>query len=1129
MRSVQASVSYNDGKLAKPQLVCQDGRMPDNPIPAASLCQAAVLGLDIGTNSIGWALLSINADQQPNGLIDAGVRIFPEAVDAKTRTPLNAERRRLRQMRRQIARRAQRKALVRGILVRHGMWPAEAMNDPKPEGMLNTIGDPIQLRAEGLDRALTPHEFGRVLFHLAARRGFRSNRKGRRPETDKDDEGLVAGVEALEKLLRETGARTLGEHLYREQRAGKNHRNRRGDRKTAAGRAMIEHEFAELWKAQAAHDPKRLTPALMVALRRALFFQRPLKAPPRQVRCVWEAARGRTRQPASWAWPLAQRFRLRQELNHLRMLNPKTQELMPLDQKASDALADELERKEKLSWSGVRKILKKAMNRPVLEEERFSREDVIEHLTGNTTGVRLRKVLESDWDTLDEWLETHGSERLNKQRQQRLKEADQHKHPQSVLELAQDLLVTDLLTIGDSYALETGMDALLKRLQEDWGFDLLTAEKLAGVRLEERPGRVSLTAMRKIMPHLLTGADITSAASKAGYPRQDELKRQVVARVEAPPETRNPVVDRALAYVRELVNAILRTYGRPVAIRIEMARDLKQSKDEKLKTLKDQKRNQLLNSQANQFWKEKGVDEPNHDHRSKYRLWREMDEAIGGVCPYTGQRISASMLASEAVQVEHIIPYARCLDDSFTNKILCIADANTEKGNRTPWEWLAGDAARYQAVLDRVQRLSPGKRSRFHPPQAWRFLEESKREKFKPGDSLIDDFTSRQLNDTRHIAKVARGWLGALYASHTDDGKGQVPVQVCRGGSTALLRHVWGLNRLLSEDGAKNRADHRHHAVDAVVIACTDPGLYQRLAQVAGAWPKGERLIRVLSRLSAPWTGLGTDLSARLERMVVSHAVKRRLAGGFHEDTAYGYQGTDEKSGKLIFHYRKRLDATFKNEDEIVDPVVQERVKAHLAKHNGDPKAAFAGGDPCLHVDGKTPITTVRIRTTFSPESVMGRERNGRAVAHYRLGNNHHMELWRDANGKVQGEIVSAYAAARYVRSGDAPLYPHTNTADRTLITNLTINDTVEVPGEVAPEYYRVQKMSEGKIELRMLNAASLDNKDDHDQKSPASFIAAGYRKVFVDCLGRVHRDDQAPASAADKQLIPAPKAKAEG
>jgi CRISPR-associated endonuclease Csn1 len=1085
---------------------------------------SAILGLDIGTNSIGWALLSIDEANQPSALIDAGVRIFPEAVDAKTKTPLNAERRAARQLRRQLARRVQRKNLVRGILLRNGLWSVELVNDPKPEGMFNRIGDPLRLRAEGLDRALTPHEFGRVLFQFASQRGFRSNRKERaatesaaKSGEDKETAGLVAGIAALDELLAYNGTRTVGEHLYRKQCSGHNHRNRRGERKTFLGRGMVEHEFDLLWAAQSAHDPQRLTPALRIALRRAIFFQRPLRPQKRQVRCVWEASRGRVRHPASWAWPLAQRFRLRQELNHLRILKVQTQEYVSLDLPAINALAAELETKEKLTWTAARKVLKKVWGRSVLEEERFSREDAIDHLTGNRTAVKLRggpksPMLEDDWDTLDEWLQTNGSDRLKAQLTKRQSEADQKTFPQTSLELTQDLLVADLLTIDDAVRLEDGADALIKRLQTDWGFDLKTAEKLAAVRLEEKPGRVSLSAMRRIMPHLMNGHDLMSAAVAAGYKRQDQIERTEVTHLPGHPTARNPVVDRSLAYVREIINAILRRYGRPVAIRIEMARDLKQSKDEKFQTQVQQKENQKRNERADAWWNSRGVSEPNHDHRLKYRLWEEQ-QRIGGICPYTGVVISEAMLASDAVQIDHIIPYARCLDDSFANKVLCLAEANTEKGNRTPWEWLSGDKRRYEAVLEHLGKFSPGKRSRFHPPTAWRFLDEEKRKRFQPGDSLIDDFTSRQLNDTRHIAASARTWLNVLYPSHSPTGRNLVPVQVCRGGSTALLRHVWQLNHLLSPDGSKNRSDHRHHSVDAAVIACTDPNLYQRISRVAEGRQTNERLIRTLSRVTPPFA-LREQLTQRLATMIISHAVKRRIAGGFHQETAYGLQGTDEKTGKLVFHYRKRLDAGFKNAAEIVDDTVRKQVLDHLAKHGNDAKAAFAGADLCLHVDGTTPITTVRIRTQFAAVSVMARERKGRVVAYYQLGNNHHMELWRitDANGKakVEGVIVTALEAAKRVRKDGETLYPHRDGTDRALITSLTINDTVEVPNEQGVRYYRVQVLSTA-ITLRDTRSATLGNDEERLFKVPSTFVSSNIRKVFVDCLGVVGPDDQAP------------------
>ncbi len=136
-----------------------------------------ILGLDLGTNSIGWALFESNENKQPIKLIDLGVRIFQKAVEDKTPIPKNHARRNARMARRIIQRRTRRKQKMLNFLVQNGFLPKDLQNHPQPEIILNELGDPYELRAKSLDMPLTEFELGRALLHLVQRRGFQSNRK----------------------------------------------------------------------------------------------------------------------------------------------------------------------------------------------------------------------------------------------------------------------------------------------------------------------------------------------------------------------------------------------------------------------------------------------------------------------------------------------------------------------------------------------------------------------------------------------------------------------------------------------------------------------------------------------------------------------------------------------------------------------------------------------------------------------------------------------------------------------------------------------------------------------------------------------------------------------------------------
>lgn len=221
-----------------------------------------ILGLDVGTNSIGWAVIIEEGEPQILGL---GSRIFQEAVIPKDRTPKNAKRREKRMLRKIIRRRSQRKRALTLLLQKHAMLPARGAEWDRlfDDHRIN----PYVLRKKALDEPVTLHELGRILFHLAAHRGFKSNRKAMlsslvsdpdvaaviaeeeaekaaNPKKSKEeDEGVVLkAIAELQQQIQGSGARTLGEFLANQLEMGG--RARRGDGETAnVNRDMVETEF----------------------------------------------------------------------------------------------------------------------------------------------------------------------------------------------------------------------------------------------------------------------------------------------------------------------------------------------------------------------------------------------------------------------------------------------------------------------------------------------------------------------------------------------------------------------------------------------------------------------------------------------------------------------------------------------------------------------------------------------------------------------------------------------------------------------------------------------------------------------------------------------------------------------
>ena len=197
------------------------------------------LGLDLGPNSIGWALL--DSDR----IIDLGVRIFPEGVDnfdTKKEKPRNEDRRMARTMRRQTRRRAQRKRRLRQTLVTLGLFP-DGLDEQQALYQL----DPYELRARAIQEKISLHALGRVLLQLNQRRGFKSNRKSERK--DSEVQGMLAEIEGLAKEL---NGRTLGQYIHEQHQADPLKRTRG----IHTQRAMLMEEFDRIWAEQSKHHPE---------------------------------------------------------------------------------------------------------------------------------------------------------------------------------------------------------------------------------------------------------------------------------------------------------------------------------------------------------------------------------------------------------------------------------------------------------------------------------------------------------------------------------------------------------------------------------------------------------------------------------------------------------------------------------------------------------------------------------------------------------------------------------------------------------------------------------------------------------------------------------------------------------
>ncbi|MBC6416676.1 MAG: type II CRISPR RNA-guided endonuclease Cas9, partial [Rhodospirillales bacterium] len=932
------------------------------------------LGLDLGANSLGWATIWLD-EGGPSGLGPAGVRIFPDGRDPQSKSSNAVSRRVARGARRRRDRYLQRRKELTDALIEAGLMPAGEAARKELQKC-----DPYAIRARGLDERLSLHELGRALFHINQRRGFKSNRK-----TDRQNEegGVIAeAADKLDQMMLESGARTLGELLAHRhgERLGVRARNVSSGAKAAYDfyptRAMLEQEFVKLWELQRKHHPE-LTAELRAKLQHIIFYQRPL-VPPQVGKCALDPAKrpdDREGFRCPWAHPLAQRFRILQEVNNLTA--------GPVGERKRDLTADErfkalhkLLQTKSLSFDGLRKALKLESDLIFnLESDRRSK------LDGDQTAARLRgnKAFGKRWHSFLPERQAEIVERL-------LEESDEEE------------LVAWLIA-------ETGV-------AEDCAY------VIADVTLPDSHCRLGLRALKKIVPFMEQGQRYHEAASSAGYdharlptgeirenlPYYGEiLQDQVLGSGDArdPAERRwgrlpNPTVHIGLNQLRRVVNALIRRFGPPQEIVVELARSFKLSPDQLRKLELEQRENQRKNDDRRGQLEKLGLP-VNYGNLLKLRLWEELNpkDPLDRQCPFTGRKIGLASLLSDAVEIEHLLPFSRSWDDSPANKTVCLRQANRAKGRKAPYEAFgsspsySGIGYDWQAIKLRAKALPPNKRWRFDPDAMQRF-------------EAGGGFLARQLNETSWLARLSKQYLGAV----TDPYK----IWVVPGRLTALLRRKWGLDSLLDsgEGGRKNRNDHRHHALDALASGLTDRGLLQRMAREYDE--ERERIA-----VEPPWEGFRQDVARVLEAILVSHKPDHGAQGQLHEDTAYGrIAGAKEGEGNLV--YRKPLAALRETE---VERIRDAPLRDALQEAIGEGKAA---GKPLLAIltafaeewgkkHGHSPLRHVRLTKTEKPDYLVQIGDGAAPYKAYSAGENLCVEIYQTADGTWRGEAISRYQA----------------------------------------------------------------------------------------------------------------------
>jgi CRISPR-associated endonuclease Csn1 len=678
--------------------------------------------------------------------------------------------------------------------------------------------------------------------------------------------------------------------------------------------------------------------------------------------------------------PLFQEFKIWQTLNNVKVKEGKEERALTIEE--MQALHKELSVKDKLSKKDVIKLLWRG-NKSI---------DInFKELPGNTTRHSLleviSKILELSGHTPIDF--NFGAEEIEDKLSKIFSingwNTEILKFDSSApLDRQPSYRLWHLLYSYESDNSLSGNDALIKHLMELCKMEKEYAKILVSLNFKDDYGNLSAKAIRKILPYLQEGLTYDKACEEAGYrhsksslTREEIESKELQDRLQLLPKNslRNPIVEKVLNQMVNVVNEIIETYGRPDEIRVELARELKKNAKERAEltdninkaTAEQEVYRKILQTEF-------GIAHVSHNDIVRYRLYEELKEN-GYHTLYSNKYIPKEKLFSTEFDIEHIIPRARLFDDSFSNKTIEAKDINIEKGNKTAYDFVLekyGEAGLAE-YIKRCEALFKGSKN-------------AKLRKLKMSEAEIPSgFVDRDLRNTQYISRMALSMLGVVCRR----------VVATTGSITDQLRKDWQLVDLMKElnwdkyraagevnyyinrDGKKigeiqnwtKRNDHRHHAVDALTVAFTKPVLIQYFnnKNASFAANSNERAIKAKyvedGKVIAPMPlhEFRADAKHQLEGLLISLQSKNKVVtrnqnktkssqhgshsrvqltprGQLHEETIYGRH-------KEYVVSEKKVNGSFTEEviATVCKKVEREALLERLHIFGGDAKKAFTG------------------------------------------------------------------------------------------------------------------------------------------------------------------------------------------
>ncbi|MBL0703244.1 MAG: type II CRISPR RNA-guided endonuclease Cas9 [Sulfurospirillum sp.] len=805
-----------------------------------------ILGLDMGISSIGWAIVKHDKENHENSkILKSGVRIFTIAENPKTGESLALPRRLARGARRTLKRKRQRIKAIKNLFILHlELTKEELFSQVNIYGEKKRI-DIWQLRSEALKRKLSNREFARVLTHIAKRRGYKSNSKAQE-SGDKEKKKVLSAIGKNKKLLEKY--LTIGEAIYKTTKDTKIRRNKKDDHKHSISRDMLLDEIVTIFKKQKEFDETFANNKFRDEYIKIFAKQKDFASVDKMVStCSLEGKKQKRAPKRSYS---AEEF-----VTLTKLINTK--------------------------------IIDKDGNERVFNKEELKKIIDLCKQSEKPTYIRIKNLMELDKDSYFKGVDFY---RIDKKTGEVSKTATQfisafkgfHELKKVVEKtlsnihwqnIAQDKhLLNEIAKIFSYHKNDIKIEEELKKVKfntlDENEKKMLIDELIEKIQFEHFL-HVSIKAIDKILPFMHEGKRYDEAVKTLGYKSLSGKKERLLRGLNKKEmnELTNPVVKRAIAQTRKVVNALIRKYGQFDKVHIELTREIKKSHKDRSKLEKDmQKYQDIKEGIVNKFIEDYGK-APRGNELLKFRLLQEQDYR----CIYSGKELEPERLLEYGyVEIDHILPFSRSLEDAMLNKVICLKTENQNKKDRTPYEYFMDQNRDWEWFDGFVKSFKNIKKAKISRLLKKNFDENSEKE-----------FKTRNINDTAYMARFIKNFIEENLELTS---KSKKKVVTINGMLTSMLRHNWAV-------GKKSRDNHLHHAVDAIVVAFATQSEVQKLSSMSAkinefAQKSKEEKTKKL-KFKPPMENFRDEVQESIDNIFVSFAPRRGVTGEAHEQTIY--------------------------------------------------------------------------------------------------------------------------------------------------------------------------------------------------------------------------------------------------